>query len=185
MSREEIIIRPAQISDALRIREIYLPYIMNTVFNLEEKIESEYYYATKIAKVSDHFPFLVAEQAGRVIGFVYASEVANVLFLNKSCALSIYVAEDANVKGLGQLLLNAVEEELVKRSYTHLIANIVTSNTRSLKFHEKNGFSLLCQFPHAGYKFNQWHDVSWYGKQLASPIEANSFNTFESDYAFV
>ena len=33
---QQLTIRPAQVDDAKQIQQIYTPYILNTVFNLEE-----------------------------------------------------------------------------------------------------------------------------------------------------
>ncbi|MBZ6528305.1 N-acetyltransferase family protein [Aerococcaceae bacterium DSM 111021] len=163
---QQIFIRPAQINDAAHIQKIYTPYILNTVFNLEETVGTITYYQQTIIESMNHFPFLVAEYAGAVVGFVYVSEISFMLNLTNTCALSIYVSEDTPVRGVGQKLFTALELALSRQGITQVIANIVASNERSIRFHEKNGFQLLSTFPQAGYKFGQWHDVKWYGKKI-------------------
>lgn len=168
---QDLHIRLAHVDDASRIRDIYTPYILNTVFNLEESVETIEYYEQKIIESKDDKPFIVAEYNQKVIGFVYVSEVSFMLHLSNTCALSIYVAEDAPVRGVGQALLSALESKLYLEGVNQIIANIVATNVRSIKFHEKNGFQLLSTFPQAGYKFGQWHDVKWYGKKIAGLVQ--------------
>lgn len=163
---QNVLIRPVRVEDARRIQAIYTPYILNTVFNLEETVGTIEYYEQVINEVSAQLPFLVAEYHNTVIGFVYVSEVSFMLNLTNTRALSIYVADDAPIRGVGQMLLDALEDALAEQGICQIIANIVAANDRSIRFHQKNGFQLLSTFPQAGYKFGQWHDVTWYGKKL-------------------
>ena len=175
---QQLTIRPAQVDDAKQIQQIYTPYILNTVFNLEETVGTLSYYEQLIIEAQSHLPFLVAEYEGVIVGFVYVSEISFMLNLVNTCALSIYVSEDASIRGVGQSLFTALERTLTALGMTQIIANIVATNERSIRFHEKNGFQLLSTFPQAGYKFGQWHDVKWFGKKLiAEPVQSEVLPT--------
>ncbi|XJS11442.1 GNAT family N-acetyltransferase [Aerococcaceae bacterium WGS1372] len=162
----KIDVRLAEIKDAQRVKEIITPYIEGTVLNLEEIVGPLEYYEQLILESTSQLPFFVAEYNNEVVGFVYVSELSYMLNLTNTCALSIYVANDASVKGVGKSLLSKLEEALSRAGVQQIIANIVTTNIKSIQFHKRNGFQLLSTFPQAGYKFGQWHDVQWFGKKL-------------------
>lgn len=170
----EVLVRQAEVRDAQRVKNIITPYIEQTMFNLEETVGTIEYYEELIMNSSSRMPFLVAEYNQEVIGFVYVSELSYMLNLTDTCSLSIYVAHDAPVKGVGKQLLSHLEIALQIAGVQQIIANIVATNIRSIQFHQRNGFQLLSTFPQAGYKLGQWHDVQWYGKKL------DAFNVVET-----
>ena len=53
------------------------------------------------------------------------------------------------------------------------------SNRGSVRFHEKQGFSLLGCFHNIGYKNGRWLDVLWYEKQIAAYDEPLPCTLFE------
>ena len=43
----------------------------------------------------------------------------------------------------------------------NLYACVTSSNAGSIALHERMGFARVGEFPASGYKFGQWHGVTW------------------------
>ena len=44
----------------------------------------------------------------------------------------------------------------------NVYAGITIPNDKSVRFHQKNGFSWLADYKNIGYKLGRWHTVSWW-----------------------
>ena len=67
-------IREAVLSDASRILEIYAPYVEETAISFEYEVPDLTEFETRIKKITERFPYLVAEEDGKIIGYCYANE---------------------------------------------------------------------------------------------------------------
>ena len=67
-------IRPALVSDAPVIRAIYEPFVRHTSVSFEIDPPSVAEMERRILKCSETHGYFVAEQAGSVFGFAYASQ---------------------------------------------------------------------------------------------------------------
>lgn len=169
-NQPSLTIRRALTSDAAAIQSIYRPYIEKTNYNLEVEIPSLESLRDRILTTSQKYPFLVAEYQGRVIGFVYLSDFYDFPLLNAGL-LSIYLAEDAPIRGVGQELYTLMEYLLVKQGKVqHIISSIIADNDRSIRFHQKQGFNQILHISNLAHKGNDAVDVTWYHKSLAQAI---------------
>lgn len=67
-------IRQATINDAEAIAQIYNWYVKNSVISFEIEAVTTEEMARRISDLmSDSLPWLVAESAGRIVGYAYAS----------------------------------------------------------------------------------------------------------------
>ena len=72
-------------------------------------------------------------------------------------------AEKAMVGLLGELIA------LLRESQMHsIVASIIMPNTASMKLHEKAGFQNIGHLREAGFKNDQWHDVTYWQLVLAA-----------------
>ena len=66
-------------------------------------------------------------------------------------------------------------------------AGIALPNVASVRLHESVGFRLVALYPGVGFKAGGWHDVGWWGRDLAPrttpPQEPIPFS--ELDVSFV
>ncbi len=76
----------------------------------------------------------------KIVGWVALSKVSSRCVYAGIAELSIYIAEDARKKGIGQKLLNTLIEESEKAGYWTLQSGIMEDNEASIKLHEKCGF---------------------------------------------
>ncbi len=161
-----ITIRPVEITDAQVIADIYAPYVTDTTITFEIEGPSADEFAQRITKTTKNFPYLVAEENGKLLGYAYASTYYARAAYDWTCELSIYLDSDVCGKGVGSFLYDALENELAQRGMVNLLACISLPNDTSIAFHQKRGFSQVAHFPKMGYKFDKWHDIVWLQKRL-------------------
>ena len=79
---------------------------------------------------------------------------------------SIYLRPQAAGSGVGQALYDALERILLAQGYQVLYAIVTAENARSVRFHEKMGYSVRGELPACGWKFGRWIGVIWLEKRL-------------------
>lgn len=163
-----MIIRPVLPSDAKELLAIYAPYVTDTTITFEYDIPSISEFTNRIKNISKSFPYLVAEENGKILGYAYASTYYARAAYDWICELSIYLDKDARSKKISSQLYDTLEKELVSQGYVNLLACISLPNDISIAFHKKRGFNQVAHFPKIGFKFEQWHDIVWLQKRLKS-----------------
>ena len=163
-----MIIRPVLPSDAKELLAIYAPYVTDTTITFEYDIPSISEFTNRIKNISKSFPYLVAEENGKILGYAYASTYYARAAYDCTCELSIYLDKDARSKKISSQLYDTLEKELVSQGYVNLLACISLPNDISIAFHKKRGFNQVAHFPKIGFKFEQWHDIVWLQKRLKS-----------------
>ena len=167
-----MIIRPVQLSDAETIRAIYQPYVTETAITFEVDVPTVQEFEERITQTLSHFPYLVAEEEGIVVGYAYASTYYARAAYDWTVELSIYISKEARGQGIGSALYDALEEELKARGYLRFLACIALPNESSIAMHEKRGYVQVAHFPKVGYKFDRWHDIVWMQKTLDGPVSS-------------
>jgi phosphinothricin acetyltransferase len=67
---------------------------------------------------------------------------------------------------VGVALYEALFPLLAELGYFHAYAGITLPNEASVALHRKMGFAPIGTFPSVGFKFERWHDVSWWHRPL-------------------
>ncbi|MEQ8653859.1 MAG: N-acetyltransferase family protein [Kiloniellales bacterium] len=166
MTLPGVSIRAAKREDAGAIRAIYAPLVENTVISFEETPPSETEMAGRIGQILTGYPYLVAEQEGRVLGYAYAGPHRARPAYRWSVDVSVYVAETARGQGLGKQLYRELLEELAQRQFHAAFAGIALPNPASVALHEAVGFRPLGIYRDVGFKFGRWHDVGWWQRLI-------------------
>lgn len=160
-------IRFATFADASAVAAIYAHYVHKTAITFVAEAPTS---ADFVARISDpRYPFLVAEKHGRVVGFAYASTFRTKAAYRWNVELSIYLAPGIEGEGIGSELMAELLDRVEQQGFLNAYSCITLLNERSVKLHEKFGFTEMARFPHSGYKMGEWHDVIWMGKPLAAP----------------
>lgn len=174
----QILLRTARLSDAERLVEIYAPYVTDTAITFEYEVPSVEEFRSRIEKTLGKYPYIVAEQNGRIMGYAYASAFARRAAYNWSVELSIYLDMEIRRQGIGGRLYQAMEEILKEMHILNMNACIswpkaedeyLTKN--SVQFHEHMGFRLAGEFHDSGYKFGRWYNVVWMEKMIGDHPE--------------
>lgn len=159
-------IRSARIEDAADLVAIYAPYIAETAITFETQVPTVSEFASRIEKTLEKFPYLVAVEEGKLLGYAYASTYYARAAYDWTVELSVYINQEARGKGIGTMLYNALERELTVRGFKNFLACIALPNPASIALHEKRGYEQVAHFKKVGYKFDTWHDIVWLQKSL-------------------
>lgn len=165
---EQVTIRDATLDDIAQIQQIYAHHVLSSTATFEETPPSEQEMRERIEKVRAlGLPWLVAEHAGRILGYCYASQYRPRPAYRYTVENSIYLADGESGKGLGQQLLAALLERCEQGPWRQMIAVIGgTQNQSSISLHRKLGFNHVGTQPDTGYKFGQWIDVVFMQRAL-------------------
>jgi phosphinothricin acetyltransferase len=157
--------RLAESRDAAAIAAIYRPYVEGSHFTFEEAPPS----ADEIAgrMTNGIHPWLVAEEAGRVVGYASTSPMRNRAAYRWSVETGIYLRADAQGRGIGRRLLAAHLDILERQGFVTAIAGIALPNEASVALHEKLGFALSGIERGVGFRLGQWIDVGRWQRDLA------------------
>ncbi|WP_394777488.1 arsinothricin resistance N-acetyltransferase ArsN1 family B [Undibacterium sp.] len=159
-------LRSADIDDAGEICRIYNHYVMNTSISFEETEVEPTEMARRITDVTQHLPWLVAENDGMIVGYAYATKWRVRSAYRFSVETSVYLAQEARGQGIGVLLYEGLLEELRSLGVHAVIGGIAQPNEASVRLHEKMGFRKVAMFEQVGFKNGNWVDVGYWQKLL-------------------
>ena len=155
-------IRVASVDDAAECLEIYAPFCVATPVSFEAEVPSLDDMCGRIAKTLEFFPWLIAEQGGRVLGYAYASRHRERAAYRWAADVSVYVREEERGKGLGRALYTSLFAILRLQGIYSVLAGITLPNRASVVLHEAMGLRPLGVYTGIGYKCGAWHDVGWW-----------------------
>ena len=166
-------IRVAQKADAEQIQGIYGFYARNTFVTFAQDSPPLSQWEEAIEQGGQTYPFFVAEdQAGKILGFAYASKLRIHDGYRWNVELTLYLSDDApKRRGVGSKLYKAVEEALAAQGIKFVWAVVTEQNTESIAFHKAMGFSVVAKFDNIGCKGGKWLSVVWLKKQLLQLTE--------------
>ena len=159
-------IRFATRQDIPAILSIYGPYVENTAISFEYSVPTLEEFTQRFCKYTKQFPWLVWEEKGSILGYAYGSAPFERAAYGWCAEASIYLAPQAHRKGIGTKLYKALEHLLTLQGYRKLYALVTTANPPSVQFHLAMGYRYLTEFKNCGYKFGNWHGVTWLEKDL-------------------
>jgi L-amino acid N-acyltransferase YncA len=165
-------IRPADSErDAAACAAIYAPSVESTPISFELVPPDAAELAARIAKYSATHQFLVAEEEGEVLGYVYACRWAERPAYDWSVETSVYVGTEHQGKGIGRALYTELFERLRAQGFRVAVAGITLPNPASIGLHESMGFEPIGALRDIGWKEGGWHDVGYWQLYLQPPGE--------------
>ena len=163
-----IVIRIAQKKDAKAIQAIYSPYVKNTTITFDYEVPSIVDFETKIEKTLNHYPFLVYEHYGEVIGYAYAHPYMEKAAYQWSAVLTVYLNEQHTGLRIGQALYQSLIDLLSFQGFKNIYACVTIPNEKSKRLHESFGFREVGFFKEAGFKNGKWYAINWFEKRIGS-----------------
>jgi phosphinothricin acetyltransferase len=112
-------------------------------------------------------PVLVAERAGRVIGFGSFGPFRPFEGYIHTVEHGLYVDPAAHRSGAGTALLAALVDRAASLGVHVMVGAIEAGNAASLALHERAGFVRVGLMPEVGRKFDRWLDLVLMQKTLA------------------
>lgn len=155
-----LLIRDSRSSDVPAITAIYGHSVLygNASFELDPPD------ATEIARRRDNllhagFPYLVAEEAGEVVGYSHAGTYRPRPGYRFTVENSVYVSANRQGQGIGRALLPRLIERCEQASFRLMVAVIGDSaNHASIRLHASCGFQHAGLLPAIGWKHGRWLD---------------------------
>ncbi len=173
VEKKHLTIRVAQAADANELLAIYAPYVKETAITFEYDVPTVEEFAMRIAHTLEHYPYLVAEYDGEIVGYAYAGPLHDRPAYDWAVETSIYVRQDRKGQGIGRTLYDELEAWLHCQNIVNVNACIASPAeedehlTRdSILFHEKLGYHMVGEFHQCGYKFDTWYNMVWMEKMI-------------------
>ncbi len=162
------LIRPSLPEDIPSITAIYAHHVLHGTGTFEVTPPTpEDMRARREDVLSKGLPYLVAVEGDNVLGFAYCNWFKPRPAYRFSAEDSIYLAPEANGRGLGRLLLTELMAQAEKAGVRKLIAVIGDSaNAASIGVHRSAGFAHVGTLKSCGWKFDRWLDVVMMDKAL-------------------
>jgi L-amino acid N-acyltransferase YncA len=155
-------IRPVMESDAADICMIYNHYVLNTFISFEESAVTIEDMLARIANITQLYPWLVYEEDGKVIGYIYASQWKGRSAYRYSVEAGYYIHPDQIGKGIGTRLMAEFLGVLRAKSIHSVICGIALPNPASIALCMKFGFDQVALFREVGFKMSRWIDVGYW-----------------------
>ena len=165
-------LRFATEADAEALLKIYAPFVESDDRNLsdvsfEYEVPSVAEFAGRIRDISAKYPYIVCEQEGKLIGYVYAHPYITRAAYQWGAEVTVYLAPEGQGVGLGRLMYAKLEELLRLQGIVVTYACVTKSNEHSVKLHEAVGYKIIGTFDNTGFKHGHWLDMVWLEKRLA------------------
>jgi phosphinothricin acetyltransferase len=163
-----MIVRSATPSDAEALAAIYGDAVLHGFGTFEEEPPSPAEMDRRRRVIADQgLPYVVAEEAGRVLGFAYAGPFRPRAAYRYTLEDSVYVAPGAAGRGVGRAVLCAVIEACEALGVRQLMAVIGDSgNAASIGLHRSLGFEQTGVGRSVGFKHGRWVDIVHMQKPL-------------------
>jgi phosphinothricin acetyltransferase len=163
-------IRDAAEADAAQIAAIYADEVAHGIATFEEVAPSAGDMAARMANIQRlGLPYLVAERAGKVLGYAYAGQFHPRAAYRYTLEDTVYIDKDARRQGVARALLDELLvrcEALGARQMMALITSVPGS--ASIALHQKLGFRSMGVAPAVGFKFGRWLDVAYMQRPIGA-----------------
>ena len=157
---DPVLLRACEAGDIAAVTAIYSHAVRHGLasFELAPPTEREMY--ERYVSVVQAYPYLVAAEAGTVVGYAYANYYRTRPAYRFTVENSVYVREDRHGRGIGKRLLSALIEETTQAGFRQMIAVIGDSqNLASIQLHAACGFAHAGNLRNTGWKHGRWLDT--------------------------
>lgn len=161
-------VRDANAEDMAAVHAIYSHHVKHGFGTFDEAPPPLADYEAKWRDVTAMgLPWLVAVEAGDVVGFAYASAFRPRTGYRYTLEDSVYIRDDRRGRGVGLALLTPLIERCVSIGARQLVAVIGDSeNAGSIALHRKAGFAHAGTVKAVGFKLGRWVDIVFMQRAL-------------------
>lgn len=148
-------IRQARPEDGEAIAALWNPVIRDTAitFNSVEKTME-----CLSVEIATRHAFLLAED-GALLGFATYGQFRGGIGYARTAEHTIALAPDTRGRGIGRVLLGALEDHARNAGFHSMIAGVSGENPGGIAFHERMGYAQVAVLPQVGWKFERWMDL--------------------------
>jgi L-amino acid N-acyltransferase YncA len=167
-----VILADASEADMAQIQRIYAHHVRQGLASFEEEPPPLDEMLARREKVLEHgLPYLAAKDSdGRVLGYAYATPYRPRRAYRFTVEDSVYMAEGAQRRGIGRLLLQGVIDRCTAAGFRQMIAIIGDGehNAGSVGLHAACGFRMVGVFQDVGFKHDGWRDTALMQRSLGN-----------------
>jgi L-amino acid N-acyltransferase YncA len=165
-----IVVREAAAADMVAVQQIYAPHVLRGLATFEEEVPTvEEMKARHAAVLERGLPYLVAEAAGDVVGYAYATSYRLRPAYRHTVEDSVYVREGLAGRGVGRALLTGLILRCEAGPWRQMIAVIGDSaNQGSIGLHRALGFRPVGTLNAVGFKLGRWVDTVLMQRELGA-----------------
>ena len=156
---EHAAVRPATGADLASINSIYNHFVLHSTCTYQEEPETMGARHRWFSRHDEDHPVIVAELAGRVVGWGSLSEYHPRSAYSRTVENSVYVHHDHQRRGIGSALLSELIARGRARGHHAIIAGIDAGQTASVALHQRFLFQRVGHLRQVGFKFGRWLDV--------------------------
>ncbi len=145
-----ITIRLASLDDAKSLLDIYRYYVEETAITFEYDVPTLEEFTGRMRSIMAFYPYLVAEEDGKILGYDYASKFHPRAAYAWSAEVTVYLDKAARGKGVGRQIYGKLEDYLTQMGILNLNACIASTDVEdayltngSEKFHRALGYQLV------------------------------------------
>jgi L-amino acid N-acyltransferase YncA len=153
-----VVFRAAGPADAQAIAAIYNQGIADRTATFETRPRTADDILARLGD-AERYPLLVAERAGRVVGWAALSAYRPRACYDGVADVSVYLAREARGHGLGTSLLDALIATARAHGYWKLVSRVFTFNTASRALCRRCGFREVGVYEKHAQLDGAWLDV--------------------------
>ena len=152
-------IRPAEVTDASSINEIYNEAIVTTTSTFDTEPKDLEERLKWLRSHDEKHPVLVALISDKVVGWSALTKWSDRPAYDITAETSIYVKSEFRGRGIGRALKRATIEEARRLGFHSLIARVAAGSEESLHLNRSMGFVHIGTLREVGRKFDRLIDV--------------------------
>ncbi len=156
---EPVTVRPASEADLPSINDIYNYFVVHSTCTYQEEPEPLDARRQWFAHHDEAHPAIIAEVAGRVVGWGSLSAYHARSAYRRTVEDSVYVHHAHHGRGIGSLLLSELIARALRAEHHAVIAGIDAEQAASVALHAKFHFEGVGRLRQVGRKFGRWLDV--------------------------
>lgn len=155
-----MILRAAVADDAPVLADLINHWVTGSTITFTSATKSPQDIVDMIAaKAAAGHAVLVAEEAGRLLGYATYGQFRGGNGYAHAMEHSIALSPDARGRGVGRALLIAIEEHARAAGAHVIFAGVSGENTQGQAFHAANGYAQVAVIREVGRKFDRWLDL--------------------------
>ncbi|WP_327302324.1 N-acetyltransferase family protein [Streptomyces sp. NBC_01298] len=163
-----VLIRAAEPDDLAALTDLYNHYVLETpvTFDVDPLTPGTRLEWLEAHPAAGRHRLLVAQSAGRVIGYASSSPYRPKKAFETSVETSVYLAPDQGRRGIGSRLYSELFRALADEDVHRAYAAVTPPNPGSVRLHDRFGFEPVGVHREVGRKFGTYWDVGWYQKEM-------------------
>ena len=155
-----MLMRPINPTDFAAVLGFWNPAIAQGISTFSSALQTHESLAALVAKRCDAGrPFVVAEDAGAVLGFATYDQFRANNGYAQSMEHTVFLAPQAQGRGIGRGLMTVIEDHARTAGHHLMVAGISGENLPAIAFHAALGYTHAGRIQEAARKFDRWFDL--------------------------